>query len=121
MIEKRDLLRLRKNTYILYRAQSDHRVSTAIKVLTWFVLAYILSPIDLIPDFVPILGLLDEIILVPVAVSFLVRRLPDELKEEYLQEKCQTTTPAYLRFIGMMMVITLWLLVLAGLYHLIIY
>ena len=46
------------------------------KLVAWAVLAYALSPIDLIPDFIPVLGLLDDIILIPLGVALVVRMVP---------------------------------------------
>jgi uncharacterized membrane protein YkvA (DUF1232 family) len=51
----------------------------AAKVMAGIIVAYALSPIDIIPDFIPVLGLLDELVLLPVLVAILIRMIPDEL------------------------------------------
>ena len=54
-----------------------------LKVLAIAVAAYALSPIDLISDFVPVLGYLDDLIIVPVGVALVVRLIPPEVMDEY--------------------------------------
>ena len=62
----------------------DPRVSRAPKVLAFAVLAYALSPIDLIPDFIPVLGLLDDLILLPLGVALVIWLVPALLWQEML-------------------------------------
>ena len=50
------------------------------------VAAYALSPIDLIPDFIPALGYLDEVILLPIAISLVIKMIPDPLMTEFREE-----------------------------------
>src|SRR5213075_3596807 len=82
----------------LFRAANTQRLATYLialwklfqhpqtpKPAKWvaiFVLAYALSPIDLIPDFIPVLGLLDDLILVPLGLSIVLRMIPPEVMEE---------------------------------------
>ena len=51
----------------------------AAKAMAGLIVAYALSPIDIIPDFIPVLGLLDELVLLPVLVAILIKLIPDEL------------------------------------------
>jgi uncharacterized membrane protein YkvA (DUF1232 family) len=59
---------LKQETYALYLACRDPRVPWYIKVLAVGVVAYALSPIDLIPDFIPVLGYLDDLVIIPLGV-----------------------------------------------------
>lgn len=52
-----------------------------LKVGTALIVLYVLSPIDLIPDFIPVIGLLDDLILVPLAIRFLLKRLPPSIAQ----------------------------------------
>ena len=52
-----------------------------LKVGTALIILYVLSPIDLIPDFIPLLGVMDDVVLVPLAIRFLLKRLPAELAQ----------------------------------------
>ena len=56
------------------------------KLVSGAVAAYALSPIDLIPDFNPILGYLDDLIIVPLGIILAIRLIPDELMQEFREE-----------------------------------
>ena len=67
---------LKVETYTLYLAYRDPRVPWYAKVFTACVVAYAFSPIDLIPDFVPVLGYLDDLILVPLGIALALKMIP---------------------------------------------
>jgi len=73
---------LKSDTLALYLAARDPRVPWYAKVLAAAIVAYALSPIDLIPDFIPILGYLDDVILVPLGIALVLRMIPAEVLEE---------------------------------------
>ena len=66
----------KRQIFILYFAYKDGRVHWYAKVFTACVVAYAFSPIDLIPDFIPILGYLDDIIIVPLGIMFALKMIP---------------------------------------------
>jgi uncharacterized membrane protein YkvA (DUF1232 family) len=74
--------RLRAATYALYLAYRDPRVPWYAKVFAALVVGYAFSPIDLIPDFIPVLGYLDDLILVPAGVAIALRMIPPLVMEE---------------------------------------
>ena len=67
---------LRRDVHALYFAARDPRVSWQAKALAACVAAYALSPIDLIPDFIPVLGYLDDLVIVPLGIWFAVTLIP---------------------------------------------
>lgn len=67
---------LKRQIYVLYLAYKDPRMPLFTKIFTVSVVAYAFSPIDLIPDFIPILGYLDDLILVPLGVYFALKLIP---------------------------------------------
>ena len=77
---------LKSSVFLLYGSLDDPRIPLHVKILALLIVAYIISPIDIIPDFIPVLGLLDEVILVPIMLSFTVRMIPDEIRQEYQQQ-----------------------------------
>ena len=88
------------------------------KALCWFTVAYALSPIDLIPDFIPVLGYLDDVLLLPALIWLAVRLLPPEVivrsrarAEEWMARTGSKPTSKT----GMALVIGIWVLVAAGL------
>ncbi|MCC6178000.1 MAG: DUF1232 domain-containing protein [Chloroflexi bacterium] len=73
---------LKTETLALYLAARDPRVPWYARVLVAGIVAYALSPIDLIPDFIPILGYLDDVILVPLGITLALRMIPPEVMAE---------------------------------------
>lgn len=69
--------RLKAETLALYLAARDPRTPWYAKLLVAGIVAYALSPIDLIPDFVPVLGYLDDLVLIPMSISLAIRLIPD--------------------------------------------
>ena len=70
---------LRRDTYALYLAVRDPRTPWYAKVLAGAIVAYALSPIDLVPDFVPVLGYLDDLLIVPAGLSLALRLVPADV------------------------------------------
>ena len=70
-------------TYALYLAYRDPRVPWYARVFAALVVGYAFSPIDLIPDSIPVLGYLDDLILVPLGIALAVRMIPAEILAEH--------------------------------------
>jgi len=79
-----------------------------VKILALLIVAYIISPIDIIPDFIPVLGLLDEVILVPIMLSFTMSLIPDEIRQEYQQQDVLKIENLGLAVMGIIMVLLVW-------------
>lgn len=80
----RDWARLiKRDVHALYLARRDPRVPWYAKALAALVAGYALSPIDLIPDFIPVLGYLDDVILVPLGIAAVIRLIPPEVMAEH--------------------------------------
>jgi len=74
--------RLQAETYALYLAARHPGTPWYAKLLVAGIVAYALSPIDLIPDFVPILGYLDDLVLIPLGIALAIRMIPSSILEE---------------------------------------
>jgi uncharacterized membrane protein YkvA (DUF1232 family) len=74
---------IRRDVHALYLAGRDRRTPWYAKAFVLVIAAYALSPIDLIPDFIPVLGYLDELILLPLAIWLAVRMVPAEVMAEH--------------------------------------
>jgi uncharacterized membrane protein YkvA (DUF1232 family) len=78
--------RLESETYALYLAYKDPRAPWYAKLFAALVVGYAFSPIDLIPDPIPVLGYLDDLILVPLGVALAVRMIPEDVLSESRQK-----------------------------------
>jgi uncharacterized membrane protein YkvA (DUF1232 family) len=76
---------LKRDVVALYIAGRDPRTPWLAKAIAITVAAYAISPIDLIPDFIPILGYLDDLIILPLGIMLAVRLIPAELMVEFRQ------------------------------------
>ena len=74
--------RLKLETYAVYLAYRDPRVPWYAKVFAASVVGYAFSPIDLIPDFIPVLGYLDDMLLVPLGIALALRMIPSPVMAE---------------------------------------
>jgi uncharacterized membrane protein YkvA (DUF1232 family) len=74
---------IKRDAHALYLACRDPRVPWHVKALAVAIAAYALSPIDLIPDFIPVIGYLDELILLPLAIAMVVKLIPPEIMAQH--------------------------------------
>ncbi len=70
---------IKKNIWILYFLKQDPRLNKTAKLVIIITLAYALSPIDLIPDFIPIIGWLDDLIIIPLGIYIASKLIPEEV------------------------------------------
>ena len=106
---------LKRDTVALYLAARDPRVPWYAKIVAASVAAYALSPIDLIPDFIPVLGYLDDIILVPLGIALAIRLIPPALLEEHRAGASARIGQRPVSRIGALVIVTIWV-VLASLF-----
>lgn len=74
---------IKRDVRALYLAAKDPRVPWYAKALALFVAGYALAPIDLIPDFIPVLGYLDDLVILPLAILLAVKLIPPEILAEH--------------------------------------
>ncbi|MGD8604540.1 MAG: YkvA family protein [Anaerolineales bacterium] len=105
---------LKSETYALYLAYKDPRTPWYARILVAFVVAHTLSPIDLIPDFIPVLGYLDDLIITPVGLWLALKLIPpDVIQAARLQAQAKMEISPSVSLIGLLIVICIWLLGLA--------
>lgn len=105
---------VRRDVHALWLAARDPRTPWYAKAFALAVAAYALSPIDLIPDFVPVLGYLDEVILLPPAILLAVRLVPPELMAEHRAAAALAEQKPVSRA-GAAVVVALWVSAAVGL------
>lgn len=98
---------LKRDSVALYLASRDPRVPWYAKALAIAIAAYALSPIDLIPDFIPVLGYLDDLILLPLGIWLAISLIPDEVMAECRAEAGAALQRPISRA-GMIAIVVLW-------------
>ncbi|MBC2778739.1 YkvA family protein [Parasphingopyxis marina] len=83
---------LKRDIAVLSIAARDPRTPLWLKLIGGLLVAYAFSPIDLIPDFIPVLGLLDDLIILPLGIWFVLRQMPPELHAEF-RDRAETAQP----------------------------
>ncbi len=105
---------LKQEVHALYLAARDPRTPWYAKALIWCVVAYAFSPIDLIPDFIPMLGYLDDLIIIPVGLALAVRLIPPEALAQARETAEQAEAPGRsVGWIGAGAILLLWIAILA--------
>jgi uncharacterized membrane protein YkvA (DUF1232 family) len=99
---------IKRDVLALWLAARDPRVPWYAKALAMAIAAYALSPIDLIPDFIPVLGYLDDIVLVPLGILLAVRLIPRPLMAE-LRASAQAIVERPVSRGGALFIVAIWL------------
>jgi len=105
---------LKTETYAIYLACRDPRTPWYAKLFAACVVAYAFSPIDLIPDPIPILGYLDDLILIPLGVALAVRMIPAPVLAESRARARSTLQGRPTSRVAAAVIITIWVLVVGG-------
>ena len=100
---------IKRDVLALYLAARDPRVPWYAKAMAFATAAYALSPIDLIPDFIPVLGYLDDLIIVPAAILLTVRMIPDDVMAELRLEAEARLQNRPGSLIGAAIIVFLWI------------
>ena len=98
---------LRRDVAALILAVRDPRTPLTARIIAALVVAYALSPIDLSPDFVPVLGYIDDLIIVPLGLALVLRLVPAALMAEYRASALQQPV-SRVGWIGLVIVVMLW-------------
>lgn len=101
---------IKRDVVALWLAARDHRTPWYAKVTAGVVAAYALSPVDLIPDFIPVLGYLDDLLIVPLGIVLVVKLIPAPLMAEFREEALKREKPASRA--GLAFVIGVWVIAL---------
>jgi uncharacterized membrane protein YkvA (DUF1232 family) len=101
-------------TYLiaLWKLARSRDTPRAARLVAWLVLAYALSPIDLIPDFIPVLGQLDDILLIPLGVALVARLVPAPMWQGLLRDAEAQAERLPKLWWGALLIALFWLVVL---------
>jgi uncharacterized membrane protein YkvA (DUF1232 family) len=100
---------LKRQSLVVHFAARDPRTPLVVRLLAPGIAAYALSPIDLIPDFVPVLGCLDDLIIVPLGVALVIRLIPPEVAEA-AKPKAAEASSKPISYAAGSFIVLLWLL-----------
>lgn len=103
---------LKKEVFAVYLAAMDPRTPWYAKGLVLLIVAYVLSPIDLIPDFIPVLGYLDDLIIVPGGLWLAIRMIPPEVLAQAHNTAATGGVDRNVARFGVVIIVLLWLVVL---------
>jgi uncharacterized membrane protein YkvA (DUF1232 family) len=101
---------LKNEAYAIYLATKDERTPWYAKALIFFVVAHTFSLIDLIPDFIPVLGYLDDLIITPGGIWLAVRLIPPEVLEEARAKAATQGIDRRVGIVGAGIILFIWIL-----------
>ena len=101
---------LKREVLAVYLAAKDPRTPWYAKGLIFLIVAYALSPIDLIPDFIPVLGYLDDLILIPAGIWLAIRMVPPEVLVEAREAAATQGAEESVGKLGAVIIVFLWIL-----------
>ena len=106
---------LKTEVYALAIAYRHPRTPWYAKASAALVIAYAFSPIDLIPDFIPIFGYLDDLILIPLGISFAIKMIPKDIMDESHEKAKESESTKPISWVGAFFVILVWILAIGAL------
>lgn len=115
---KEKVREIKKELLVLAIAYKDRRTPLFAKLILGLTIGYMLSPIDLIPDFIPVLGLLDDLIIVPLLIKLSVKLIPAEVLADARQQVA-ASAPGSKRssWIGAVVIVAIWIAIAVAVYH----
>jgi uncharacterized membrane protein YkvA (DUF1232 family) len=100
---------LKRDAYAVYLAARSPDTPWYVKVLATVVAAYAFSPIDLIPDFIPVIGYLDDLILVPLGIWLVVSLIPEQAMAEYRVKASEVMQRPHGGKVAAIVIIAIWI------------
>jgi uncharacterized membrane protein YkvA (DUF1232 family) len=109
---KEKTIRLKNDVYAIYLAYKHPDTPWYAKLFSIIIVSYAFSPIDLIPDFIPILGYLDDLILIPLGITIAIKIIPRKVLDECREKaKLEKNTKKKNWFAGII-IISIWIIIL---------
>lgn len=112
MVLKKKARQLKQDLPIIYLVWKDRDTPMLAKVLAAMTAVYALSPIDLIPDFIPVLGLLDDVILLPALIVLTCKLIPDEIWERNRRQCEENQEKKQKKWYYAVPIVVIWLLII---------
>ena len=103
--------KLKLETAAVYFAFTDKRTPLFAKAFLFLVLCYVLSPIDLLPDFIPILGLLDDLLLMPLFMMLAIKMIPENIMKDSREKAVKAGINKKIGLLGAALFMLIWIIV----------
>lgn len=105
--------KLKRDVFALYLAIRDRRAPVMAKVVAVLVTAYAFSPIDLIPDFIPVLGYLDDVIILPLGIALAIQLIPAAVMQDLRQQAEHQIADRPTSRIAAIIIVLIWIILTA--------
>lgn len=102
---------LKRKVQALYLCFQDPEVPGFVKILALLVVAYAVSPIDLIPDWIPVLGYVDDLLIIPLGVALVIHLIPGRIYQAHYKASAEWEVDPRFKKIGMILTLGIWILV----------
>ena len=99
---------LKREAYALYLCSRHPRTPLYAKLFALLIVGYAMSPIDLIPDFIPVIGYVDDLVLIPLGITILVKMMPDDVLQECRLKAQSLQSDKPIGWIGGILVVCIW-------------
>jgi uncharacterized membrane protein YkvA (DUF1232 family) len=109
---------LKREAYALYLCARHPRTPLHAKLFALLIVSYAMSPIDLIPDFIPVIGYIDDLVLIPLGIALLIKMMPKDVLEECRVKAQSLEADKPMGWIGAAIVICIWAVALYVTYRL---
>jgi uncharacterized membrane protein YkvA (DUF1232 family) len=101
---------LKREVYALFLASKDPRVPWYAKVLMALIIGYAICPIDLVPDFIPVLGQLDDLVIVPAGIALVIKMIPKNVMEECRRKVRDEPFDTKMKWVVVFIIVSIWVL-----------
>ena len=109
---KQKIQNLKTEVHALYLASKEPRVPWYAKALMALIIGYAICPIDLIPDFIPVLGQLDDLIIVPAGIALVVKMIPKSVMEECRRKARNEPIDTRTKWVVALIIVSIWAFVI---------
>ena len=109
---------VKNEAFAVYIAAKDPRTPWYAKAIAFITIAYAFSPVDLIPDFIPILGYLDDLFIVPAGITLAIRLIPPEVLDDARKTVATQGVARSVGYVGAGIIILMWIVILIGVFYL---
>ncbi len=118
---KQKIKNLKREVYVLYLTSKDPRVPWYVKALIVFTIGYAICPIDLIPDFIPILGQIDDLVIIPALIALIVKLVPKNILEEHRKSLSEQPIKSRTKWTIAAFIVLIWIFLLYIVLHFLIH